>query len=388
MMSLKFFNIWNRIVTKSGDLVLFTSFPDFSDNAFAYFLHHFQVTGGSFKYVWLVLEERKEFNEKMINSYLGSTEWKRVTRIVPKRSFGGVWSYLRAKEIYFTHGFYTGLRSAKEQRRIYLSHGMPLKAVGHLNRFGDPKTIPYSDYTIATSPFFQKIVAKAFGLPKERVLVTGLPRNDLLFEPKDCLERFGLPRGKKIVFWAPTFRRALGKEMKDGRFGGGLPLLGSDLTDFDSFLSSLDAHLLIKLHPMDRLNRSDFGSYENITIIRNDDLLQKGCQLYSLLGQADLLITDYSSIFVDYLLLDRPIIFAIHDLEEYRRSRDFVVEDPLQYMPGPIVKDAKGLKMALEKALEKDLYSSERARVCELFHTYRRDFSKRLYERLGQIDGN
>jgi len=388
MIPLKLLDLWNRIIPESDDRALFVSFPDLSDNAFAYFLHHIRTAGGSFKYIWLVSEERRELYEKMVDSYFGASEWRRVARFVPKRSFRGMWSYIRAKEIYFTHGFYTGLKSAGGQRRIYLSHGMPLKAVGHLNRFGDPKTIPHSDYAIATSPFFQKIVARAFGLPKERVLVTGLPRNDLLFESKGCLERFGLPKGKKIIFWAPTFRRALGKEMKDGRFDGGLPLLGRDLTNFDRFLGGLDVHLLVKLHPMDRLNRSDFDSYENITVIKNEDLLQKGCQLYSLLGQTDLLITDYSSIYVDYLLLDRPVVFAMNDLDEYRRSRDFVVDDPLQYMPGPIVKDAKGLKTALGKALEKDLYSSERARLCDLFHTHRRDFSKRLYERLARIDAD
>ena len=56
-----------------------------------------------------------------------------------------------------------------------------------------------------------------------------------------------------------------------------------------------------------------------------------------------MLITDYSSVYVDYLLLDRPIVFSCPDLEKYKKDRGFVVEDPSLLMPGTLVRNQKEL---------------------------------------------
>ena len=71
-----------------------------------------------------------------------------------------------------------------------------------------------------------------------------------------------------------------------------------------------------------------------VQFIQESDLEMAGIQLYELLGQTDALMTDYSSVAVDYMLCDKPIAFLLEDYEAYRKNRGFVFEDPLQYMPG------------------------------------------------------
>ena len=63
-------------------------------------------------------------------------------------------------------------------------------------------------------------------------------------------------------------------------------------------------------------------------------------QLYELIGISDALISDYSSVAVDYLLLDRPLGYVLADYEIYREKRGFVFEDPLEYMPGEKIYNA------------------------------------------------
>ena len=90
--------------------------------------------------------------------------------------------------------------------------------------------------------------------------------------------------------------------------------------------------LAAKIHHLQRLDFLDRVSLSNILYLTDDDLAARDVQLYEFVGQADLLLTDYSSIYFDYLLLDRPIGFFTGDLDLY--TRGFVVEDPLAWMPG------------------------------------------------------
>lgn len=85
----------------------------------------------------------------------------------------------------------------------------------------------------------------------------------------------------------------------------------------------------------------------------------------------DALISDYSSVYVDYLLLNRPVIFSCPDLEEYKRDRGFVVDDPSTLMPGAIIKTQDELICTLENIFKgKDEYKDLREEKMSFFHTY------------------
>jgi CDP-glycerol glycerophosphotransferase (TagB/SpsB family) len=385
------FSMLNYLVPKTKHTIIFLSSPDLSDNSFALFKYMAEHKD-DLTYIWLVDDIKyKEQYRRIIQNHLTTSHKKyNNIKIIHKKSIWGIYLYIRSKYIFFTHGFYTGISLPKHQTRINLWHGMPLKSIGYLNKNSSMHTIPKSSITIATSEIYRNIMAQVFKTDPKNVFITGQPKCDFLttFNFKtDPLEQLNIHRSdyQSILFWAPTYRYAKDHDIKDGKFKDFLPVLKeSELSLFNDYLSSIRSFLLIKLHPMDILNQYDFSHLSHIKIIKDEDLLQKGIQLYSLVSKIDILITDYSSLYIDFLLLDRPIIFAIDDFDEYRQSRNFVFKNPEKYMPGDIVSDFSSLKKSIETIIvnKHDSYIEERKSLKKQFHTYTNHFSKRLVEKV------
>lgn len=100
--------------------------------------------------------------------------------------------------------------------------------------------------------------------------------------------------------------------------------------------------MTIKLHPLSESSPDRLRKFNNISVIDQETFEKNGVGLYSLLGRADALITDYSSVYFDYLLLDRPIGFAVGDMKDYEGERGFTVDNPYEYMPGEKFSDGRG----------------------------------------------
>lgn len=383
------FSTINYIYPKSKNKILFISSPDFTDNSFALFKYLIENNFKNKEYIWLVnnIENKSLYHQMVLeNIDIDPVLYKNI-KILDKKSLKGMFAYIQSKYVYFTHGFYTGMSISPYQKRINLWHGMPLKAIGYLNIHGDNSTIPRSSFTLATSDLYQDIMSKVFALSLDNVFVTGQPRCNLLFEKSNCLNKLGITREsyKKIIFWAPTYRHSLDFKIKDGLFNHHLPILKeNELEELNIYLKSIDTFMLIKLHPMDILNSYDFELFTNIKVIKDRVLLEESCQLYSLLSEVDILLTDYSSIYIDFLLLDRPIIFVIDDFEAYKNTRDFVFKKPEQYMPGHLVSTLKSLKTALNDIIinDSDKYAKKRKEFKKEFHKYENSFSKRLIKNL------
>ena len=107
--------------------------------------------------------------------------------------------------------------------------------------------------------------------------------------------------------------------------------------------------------------------------------------LYSLVGQSDALITDYSSIYFDYLLTQKPIGFVIDDIDSYSDKRGFVVENPEDYMAGEKIKDVSGLKQFIDGILDgKDLWKEKRAEINDLMNPDKSmEYSKNILQFVG-----
>ena len=104
----------------------------------------------------------------------------------------------------------------------------------------------------------------------------------------------------------------------------------------------------------------------------DDDLRDNNVQLYQFISQMDGLITDYSSIAIDYLLLDRPIIFTLDDYEEYEKHRGFYKKDIKKYMPGEQVYNYDEFLIAIKNIIDnKDLYKEDRIKILPLYHKFK-----------------
>ena len=192
-----------------------------------------------------------------------------------------------------------------------------------------------TDYLIVSSSNIQDYYSEAFQIPKTKIKPLGLPRADYYFENHDIddlkskfFEKYDLSGDKKIVLYAPTFRD---EEKYNNVF---------NYLDLEKFNESLgDEYILaLRLHP-------------KIKKFYNGEISSKGkyidCSDYSseqeLLLISDILITDYSSIMIEFALLNKPIIFFTYDFESYMTEERGFYFDFKSTVPGPVVYDSNQL---------------------------------------------
>lgn len=179
-------------------------------------------------------------------------------------------------------------------------------------------------YVVCSSPDIAPLYAEAFGVPPARVLPLGSPRTDVFFEPFDLAAvRAAFNKehpecaGKDLILYAPTFRDDPEKDKELLRH-----------FDFDAFARAFGGRyaLLVRLHPQIRADAVRSRAVTDVTAHPDVGVL---------IQLSTMLITDYSSVCMDFALLNKPCVFYAYDLEEYTRERDFFFEYK-NYVPGPV----------------------------------------------------
>lgn len=260
-------------------------------------------------------------------------------------SMKGVYYQLRAGKAVVC----SGVKDVNEfllggKKLLQLWHGVPLKKIMYdaytpnwIERVKN--SFIKETFVVCTSENFRLIYERAFGLDEEHVLVLGQPRNDLFYDSaladldmKKCLD--ALTAGRKIILYMPTHRSAGKIQMNlEQHF---------DFKELNAFCGRMNAVFIINKHFCHREEKKVEG-YKNII-----DITDKGYDSQQLLIYADLLITDYSSCYIDYLLRERPVVFYQYDLESYKQNeRELYFYDSVT-LPGPVVKSYKELQKTLE----------------------------------------
>lgn len=186
-------------------------------------------------------------------------------------------------------------------------------------------------YVVCSSEGVADIYAGAFGIPVEKVLPLGAPRVDEFFK-KVNVERLRSEfdreypecKGKKLILYAPTFR--------DDRDDDAKLLDSIDINAFNERFGD-EYRLLVRLHPQVRTSSADLTGATDVGDYK---------KLNNLIRLADVMITDYSSICMDFAFLEKPIYFYAFDLEKYTDDRAFY-EDYESYVPGPVARDFQTL---------------------------------------------
>lgn len=181
-------------------------------------------------------------------------------------------------------------------------------------------------------PFYEE----AFAVSPDKIYPTGLPATDIYFDEerkqrrrKAFYQKYPELEGRKLLLYAPTFRRTQEENreiMKQFDVERIHRLMGGDWT------------VLVKLHPKFPMENFTENKYCYNMTHYND--------IFDLYLVADLLVTDYSSTVVDYVLLDKPVILFAYDLEKYDRGFYFDYE---QLIPGEIAHDKEELYELLQK---------------------------------------
>ena len=258
-----------------------------------------------------------------------------------------------------------GIGLHKKRLIINLWHGVPLKKIALL----DPnlkkaariyfKKIFSENYTciLTTSHELIPLMARSFAVSEDKIKVWGQPRNDGLFQKNDCREILGqlfpdLPEYTKTVLYAPTFRDYGQVQL--------FPFKDFNQKQLEAFLDEKNMLLFIRTHVAEQGSAAPYLG-KRIRFLGNE----QAEDVTGILNIFDCLITDYSSIYIDYLLTDKPMIFLPYDRQQYLdgRGMNFDYDD---VTPGPKPETFNDFLDALSP--KEDFWKSERTRVNRLFN--------------------
>jgi CDP-glycerol glycerophosphotransferase (TagB/SpsB family) len=270
-----------------------------------------------YQLVWLV--KNKILAEERLRQDYPDFSSDRV-KVVQKNTLRGLFCFLRSRYVFFTHGVYWFAHAGFHQTVVNLWHGMPIKKIGVQLEERASVELPFAHYSIATSDFFADVIADSLRVPREHVLVTGLPRNEWILTPTP--EHVAVKEGRsRMVVWLPTYRQLeVDGYVIENSTDVPDPLSASSLADLDRKLQGIDLLLVLKLHPGDIRNRDSWPGYKNIRVLRDADFRAEGLNVYKLLACADALITDFSSVAIDYLTVNKPIGVFAPDRSTYTRG--------------------------------------------------------------------
>jgi CDP-glycerol glycerophosphotransferase (TagB/SpsB family) len=237
-----------------------------------------------------------------------------------------------------------------------------------------------ADYVASTTPLVSKKLSKYFDIPSDHFLEYGYPRNDALFKKNKIPINLGtVIKDKRVILYMPTFREYEVEGSRIDLFSD----YGFNGRNLDKILENNNALLLVKLHFRDAPLFDSVSSHVGDNIILLNDEQVKG-DIYPLLSLTDILITDYSSVYFDFLLLNRPIVFSSFDIEHYEQSDRGFYFSYNDVTPGQKVDDWSGVEKSLEVILQNRIDESEhRQKVSERFNGANKvGSSKRIYDSL------
>ncbi|MDF9824851.1 CDP-glycerol glycerophosphotransferase [Breznakia sp. PF5-3] len=249
----------------------------------------------------------------------------------------------------------------KKPEQVYLQtwHGTPLKRLAHDIQVKEDTTFYRSEmsfeqmantydndvkkynYMISPNHFSTKVFQSAFRIDRKRLIETGYPRNDYLTnitqeEIEVLKEKYHIPEGKKVILYAPTWRdntyNARGYTFElQADFHKWMEVLG------DEYVVLFKPHYLI----VNKFKRDE----EIREFVKN---VRAGRDINELYVIADVLITDYSSVFFDYANLNRPMYFYMFDLDAYAEELRGFYFDIYKTLPGDIIKNEDELLMKIK----------------------------------------
>jgi len=219
------------------------------------------------------------------------------------------------------------------------------------------------DYLLSPNRYSTEIFERAFRFDKA-ILEYGYPRNDILYHGNNQAKinslknKLKIPLAKKVILYAPTWRD--NQFYKVGHYKFDLPL---DLLQLKQKYEE-DCVILLRMHYLVAEN-FDLEPYRGFVY----DFSQK-VDISELYLVADLLITDYSSVFFDYANLRRPMIFYMYDIKEYRDILRGFYFDIEKEAPGPIVKNMQELCEAFEEFKRQGKYLCSEANYQKFYEKY------------------
>ncbi|SMP67508.1 CDP-glycerol glycerophosphotransferase family protein [Anoxynatronum buryatiense] len=289
---------------------------------------------------------------------------------------------LTASVVVTTHGPVACLDG---QLLVECWHGFPLKTVGNTvaNHQEQKKTrTQWNQLSLMASysSLYGMAMKLSFDVDETVLRNVGMPRNDWLFLSE------GMNNLKKLVgvkscdttkvLFAPTFRKSFygyDEETTTKPWSNVFGFHDYSEEKMEAFLKKYQIELFVKVHPLEEpFWTTVFTNQKHpsqVTLLRDEDFTKNSLDFYEILNAFDMLITDYSSVYFDFLLLDRPLIFTPVDIAEYQQKRGFLLEPYDVWAPGAKVTSQSELMIEMKNLIiGEDHYSKQRDWVKRVVH--------------------
>ncbi|CAG21080.1 hypothetical protein PBPRA2702 [Photobacterium profundum SS9] len=289
-------------------------------------------------------------------------------KLSARRRLNTLMSFFSAYYLIVDHAIPRFLTNKK--RKIYnVWHGIPLKTIRHFDNKRFKET--FLDFEsknlnglVCSSMLDMAVMSACFQVPPSRCILSGLPRNDLVFKGQlewyeDVQEARLIEnlQGRKLVSWMPTYR---GTWYENNEIVG---FSESDECQLFDFLKANNAVLGVRPHKFSCLQPFPLLEAEGLLLdLKEYDVTN------TVLKHTDILITDYSSVWLDYSIISSNICLYLYDAQKYDGERGMIY--PLDTVfPGDISYDFNQLLMALNQSMES--MGNNLSKGSDLFFKYR-----------------
>lgn len=307
---------------------------------------------------WLVKDKNKFYELK-----------KKGINVIYAYNIKGIWIQLRTSLVVFTHSVdseYIPFLIAHRVLRILTWHGIPIKKIGYDDHKSTPRNLiricniifPYLsdhlDLLIASSKADLEIYKGAFNISTDKIIITGYPRNDILLKQRNY-------NNKLEVIYMPTYRGEINSKFelfKKTNF---------NFNFYDELCKKNGINFTIKLHPVQQIAATDLiliHQCSNINILNNNDI-------YESLHKYDILITDFSGIYFDFLITGKPIIMAPFNMQEYLKNDRTLYYEYSEICPSNPVKNWDEVFEAILEIKKNNFITSNKYQDLQVrFHEY------------------
>ena len=362
-----------NLIPKQKNLILLTGSTHSRYNESSRYLYEYILLNySSLQPIWMT-------DSKTVYAFL----LEKKMPVVYHRSIKGAFCYLRAGVVIGTGSIYPKLYEfvGKKTIKICLWHGVGPRSTNAVdNEVNDNplvksalhnlKKLHLFDVFNFTSEFTATTIGKLqFIIPKNKRFILGYPRCDHLMQKEKMDSRLDEkkffssmfpkinPKSKTILY-SPTWRANDRKQSLPVNL-----LSGFNLIKFDQWLTENNLYLLISVHPLVE-HEACIRDCHRIKYISDDPLLD----INQVLPEIDLLLTDYSSIATDFILLDRPVIYIMPDYDFFLLEYG-MIEDMRLSLPGYEVKSADELESKiLDSIVNPSEKSSNRTKYLERYY--------------------
>jgi CDP-glycerol glycerophosphotransferase len=330
------------------------------------YLYYYLKNNTDYELIWLT--KSKELKEELN---------KKDIKCVNNYSLDAIRHLRKARAVFVSHGWgdILPIRFPPRTMVVQTWHGGFIKIKGkhrYVKKYIESKWTRLTRTNIRYSQFFNYVISasseeeliniasEVFNFPKERIIITGYPRNDILFSNDQLLlkqlkKKYNIPSDiNRIILYAPTYREIISNKE---------PFKSEDLVELNIICIETKSIFLIKAHINEKI--INFRDFKNIRLIRKDADIQE------LLLISDILISDYSSVICDYVLLDRPVLLYTYDYDEYISHRGIYYKKLEDIAPGPLLYTAEELFNAINNIDDiYKQYKSKAKKVKNYFNKY------------------